>query len=102
MSKKAPDMRNEKVSGWFVYIVECRDGSLYTGIAKDVEARIAQHNGGPGGARYTRGRGPVRLIYREAAATRGDATRREAEIKRLPRAAKLALANTASRTRSVG
>lgn len=83
-------------AAWFVYIVECRDGSLYTGIAKDVAARIAQHNGGRGGARYTRGRGPVRLVYCEPAASRSAASRREAAIKRMPRAAKLSLATASA------
>lgn len=81
---------------WSVYIVQCRDGTLYTGIAKDVATRVAQHNGARGGARYTRGRRPVRLIYCEAATSRSAASRREAGIKRLPRAAKLALAAAAA------
>lgn len=85
------DARAERAP-WFVYMVRCRDDSLYTGIAKDVDARIAQHNGGRDGARYTRGRGPVRLVYCEPAASRGEASRREAQIKRLSRTAKLALA----------
>ena len=79
---------------WYVYIVECRDATLYTGIARDVTARLAQHNGGRSGARYTRGRGPVRLVYCEAAASRSAASRREAQIKRLSRASKLALVKT--------
>lgn len=83
----------DRAADWFVYIVQCRDGTLYTGIAKDVAARLAQHNGGRGGARYTRGRRPVSLIYCEAADSRSAASRREAQIKRLPRAAKLALAD---------
>ena len=47
---------------WFVYVVRCRDGSLYTGISRDVAARVRQHNQGKG-ARYTRGRGPVAVIH---------------------------------------
>ncbi len=92
----------ETGAAWFVYMVECRDGSLYTGIAKDVAARIAQHNSSRGGARYTRGRGPVRLVYREPAASRSAASRREAEIKRMSRAAKLALAGVALGKKGVG
>lgn len=77
---------------WHVYILECADGSLYTGVARDVRRRLAQHNGElAGGARYTSGRRPVVLRWCEAAEDRAGAQRREAEIKRLPRPAKLAL-----------
>jgi putative endonuclease len=76
--------------GWQVYMLRCGDGSLYTGIARDVEARLAQHAAGKG-ARYTRGRGPLLLVHVEAAATHGDALRREAAIRRLGRAGKEAL-----------
>jgi len=69
---------------WSLYIVRCADGSLYTGIAKDLGARVAQHNSGRG-ARYTRGRGPVMLVYQEAAGSHGDALRRECAIKALTR-----------------
>ena len=79
---------------WVIYMLRCRDGSLYTGITNDLTKRLAAHRAGTG-ARYTRGRLPVRLVYREARATRGSALRREAAIKRLPRAAKLALVVTA-------
>ena len=75
---------------WQVYILECADGSLYTGIARDLEARISAHNNGSG-AKYTRGRGPVQLLYQESAADRSTALRREALLKRLSRAAKLDL-----------
>ncbi|MBI5480843.1 MAG: GIY-YIG nuclease family protein [Deltaproteobacteria bacterium] len=76
----------------WVYIARCGDGTLYTGVTTDLHRRLAQHSAGRG-ARYTRGRGGVRLRYCEAAATRGQALRREAAIKRLPRARKLRLAN---------
>jgi putative endonuclease len=79
---------------WVVYMLRCRDGSLYTGITNDLTKRLAAHRAGTG-ARYTRARLPVRLVYREARATRGSALRREGAIKRLPRAAKLALVVTA-------
>jgi putative endonuclease len=69
-------------SGWYVYVVECADGSLYTGIATDVAARVARHNDGEG-ARYTRGRRPVRVVHVEAAADRAAALRREWRIKRM-------------------
>lgn len=78
--------------GWYVYIVECADRSLYTGIARDVERRVAEHNcDDTVGARYTRPRRPVRLVYWEEAASRSMAARREYEIKRLSRAGKQAL-----------
>ena len=80
---------------WFVYIVRCADRSLYTGVATDVTRRIVQHNLGKG-ARYTRSRLPVELVYQEAAADRGTALQREMAIKRLPRAGKLALLGNAS------
>jgi putative endonuclease len=79
---------------WVVYMLRCRDGSLYTGITNDLTKRLAAHRAGTG-ARYTRARLPVRLVYRELRATRGSALRREGAIKRLPRAAKLALVVTA-------
>lgn len=70
-------------AAWFVYLVECADATLYTGIATDVQRRVAEHNAGVG-ARYTRGRGPVRLVYVEACRGRGEAQRREYAIKKLP------------------
>ena len=71
---------------WFVYIVRCADDSLYTGIAKDVERRVSEHNStGRLGANYTRARRPVALVYAEAAESRSAAARREHEIKQLTR-----------------
>ena len=75
------------MSQWYVYIVQCVDGSLYTGIATDVDRRVAEHNAGQG-ARYTRGRGPVTLVYHEMVKDRPAALRREYEIKRLRSSAK--------------
>ena len=75
---------------WYVYIVRCADRTLYTGVAKDVTARVAAHNEGRG-AKYTRARRPVRLVYSEKAADRAAAQRREHAIKALPRTAKRAL-----------
>ena len=80
---------------WHVYIVRCRDGTLYTGIARDLDKRIAEHNSEAGGARYTRPRRPVKLVYSEQAPSRSEALKREYEIKRLPRAKKEAAAQTA-------
>ena len=76
---------------WTVYILRCRDGSLYTGITTDPERRLAEHNSDRGAARYTRARRPVQMIYTEPAADRAAASRREAAIKRLSRAEKLRL-----------
>lgn len=74
----------------FVYMLECCDGSLYTGWTTDLEARVAAHNRGVG-ARYTRARLPVRLVYWEDAPDRSAALRREAALRRLSRKDKLAL-----------
>lgn len=65
---------------WFLYIVECRDGSLYTGITNDLDRRISQHNDGTG-ARYTRSRRPVRIRYRETCETKSSALVRECAIR---------------------
>ncbi|HVL47931.1 MAG TPA: GIY-YIG nuclease family protein [Candidatus Thermoplasmatota archaeon] len=76
---------------WTVYLLRCRDGTLYCGVATDVEKRVAAHAAGKG-ARYTRGRGPFEVVWTEPHATRGAALAREAAVKRLPRRSKLALA----------
>ena len=68
---------------WHVYIVRCRDGSLYTGVAKDLSRRIAAHNSPKDGAKYTRPRQPVKLAYAEPVATRSEACKREYRIKKL-------------------
>jgi putative endonuclease len=70
-----------------VYVLECADGSLYTGYTTDVERRVAEHDAGEG-AKYTRGRTPVELVHTESFDSRSAATRREHEIKALSRAAK--------------
>lgn len=75
---------------WYVYMLRCGDGSLYTGCTDDVERRLAVHNSGKG-AKYTRSRLPVTLVYRENVADKSAALRREAAIKALPRAKKLVL-----------
>lgn len=78
---------------WYVYIVQCRDNTLYTGISTDPMTRVVEHNTGQNGAKYTRARRPVSLLYTEPAASRSAALKREIAIKRLPRKAKLALIN---------
>ena len=75
---------------WFVYILRCADGSLYTGIAKDVDRRVEQHNTGTA-SRYTRSRQPVTLVYHEEPTTKGMALKRELAIKALSQKAKEAL-----------
>lgn len=75
---------------WWVYLLRCGDGTFYCGIALDVEARLKQHQAGAG-AKYTRGRGPLALVYREACPAKADALRRERAIKRLPRTRKAKL-----------
>ena len=76
--------------GWQTYIIKCNDGSLYTGITIDLEKRLAAHNAGKG-AKYTASRRPVQLVYREEAANRSEASKRENTIKTLNRNDKLAL-----------
>ena len=77
---------------WWVYLLECADGSLYTGITTDLRRRLDEHNGKrPGGARYTRSRRPVTLLWSEQHPDRASASRREARIKTLPRARKRSL-----------
>jgi putative endonuclease len=77
----------------FVYILQCADGSYYTGWTTDLERRVAAHNAGRGG-RYTRSRRPVKLVYWEEHPDRRSAQQRELALKRLPRARKLALVTT--------
>lgn len=80
------------MSDWTVYMVRCSDGSLYTGITKDMERRIEEHNGsGLLGARYTRARRPVKLVYLQVLKTRSEAAKREYVIKHLSRMEKEAL-----------
>ncbi|MDO8527886.1 MAG: GIY-YIG nuclease family protein [Deltaproteobacteria bacterium] len=80
-----------KKQKWFVYILKCGDKSLYTGITNDLKRRLLQHNNGSG-ARYTRSRLPVKLVYSETAKSRGAALTREWEIKKLTRSQKKKLA----------
>ena len=75
----------------FVYILECSDKTLYAGWTNNMEKRLQEHNEGKSGAKYTRGRRPVRLVYREPCPTKSDALKRERAIKKLSRAQKLLL-----------
>jgi putative endonuclease len=74
----------------YIYIVECSDGSLYTGYTTDVSRRVSEHNSGSG-AKYTRGRTPVELVYTETFESKSEAMSREYEIKQLSRNQKTAL-----------
>ena len=75
---------------WYLYILRCADGTLYTGITTDVEKRLEAHQNGKG-AKYTRGRGPLELVYREECGSHSEALKREYEIKHLPREQKKTL-----------
>ena len=81
----------EKV--WTVYILECGDGTLYTGITDDLERRLRAHAQGKG-AKYTRGRGPLELVYRETCGTHSDALKRECAVKAFTRLQKQDLIDT--------
>ncbi len=77
---------------WYVYILKCNDNSLYTGITNNLNKRVATHNSGKG-AKYTKTRTPVSLIYKESFETKAESLKREIEIKKLNRKEKLALIN---------
>ena len=80
------------MADWHVYLLRCADGSLYTGVANDLQRRLRQHNGElAGGARYTRGRRPVELVWSEPCDSRAAAQVREAQVRKLSRGEKLAL-----------
>lgn len=78
------------VKGWYVYIIECSDKSLYAGVTSDIERRMKEHNSGKGG-RYTKARAPVTLVYSETFKTKSEALSREAQLKKWSRAEKKAL-----------
>jgi len=78
-------------TNWYVYILECNDNTLYTGITNNLEKRIEQHNHGQEAAKYTRVRRPVKYVYQEPQANRSEATKREMQIKKLSRIKKMQL-----------
>lgn len=80
------------MSDWVVYILECKDKTLYTGITNDLQRRLSQHETGTG-AKYTKGRGPFQIVYTESCKDRSEATRRESEIKQLSKQEKLNINN---------
>jgi putative endonuclease len=88
-------MPKSKKPMW-LYIARCRDGSFYTGVAKDVKARLDRHNSGHG-AKYTSSRRPIKLVYSEAYASRSEALKREYQIKSWTRARKAALIKASRR-----
>jgi putative endonuclease len=81
----------ENNDNWYVYMVRCSDGTLYTGITNDLPRRIEAHNSRRGGARYTKSRRPVQLVYAEKVASKSAAARLELRIKNLPRSKKKTL-----------
>ena len=82
----------EQVSMWYLYLIRCANGHLYTGITTDVARRFNEHqSSSPKAAKYLRGKGPLTLMYQEQVGTRSDALRREIAVKKLSRAQKLAL-----------
>jgi putative endonuclease len=83
----------QKTSDWYVYMVRCRDGNLYTGIATDVERRFTEHQECRG-AKYLRGRGPLKLVFKQRVGQKGRALKAERRIKRLPKQKKEALAKS--------
>jgi predicted GIY-YIG superfamily endonuclease len=91
MSKRSTDT-------WFVYLLRCADGTLYTGITKDLARRTRQHNDGTA-SRYTRSRRPVKLVYHESPCSQSLALKREAAIKKLTRKQKLGMIRGAVRRR---
>ena len=78
---------------YFIYIVECSDNTLYTGIAKDIDKRVQEHNSSSKGAKYTKARRPVNLVYSEKVEDRSSALKREYAIKKLSKIKKLELIN---------
>lgn len=78
---------------YYLYILECRDKTLYTGITTDLERRLEEHNSSNKGAKYTRGRRPVVLVYSKEYENRSEATKAEGEFKKLTRTAKIKLIN---------
>jgi putative endonuclease len=102
MNEEEQTLNNEPSSSWHVYIVRCKDNSYYTGVTTNLSRRIEEHNSGKKGARYTRSRRPVELVYFEKSASRSIATRREAQIKKLTLASKKQLIKTCRTLQSGG
>jgi putative endonuclease len=87
-------MENEKQSPWYLYLVQCANSHLYTGITKDVARRFSEHQqGGIKAAKFLKGKGPLTLVYQELVGSQSQALKRELKIKKLSRAQKLHLIN---------
>ncbi len=95
-----PSRGRSKSAPWYVYLLRCADDTLYTGVTTDLKRRVAEHNAGKAGAKYTRARRPVVLVYHEPATSRVEATRREAALRVLPRGVKETLIRLVSRQKS--
>ena len=93
-------METEATTGHFAYMLLCADGTIYSGYSTDPNHRVAIHNSGRG-AKYTRSRLPVKLVFTECFPTKGDALKREAALKKLSHAEKLALISSGSVTFNV-
>lgn len=88
------DVENVAAAVWWLYVIQCRDGSLYTGVSTDVQRRFSEHQQqGAKTARYLRGRGPLRLVFSIEAGGRGDALKMEYRVKQLTRSEKLTMIN---------
>ena len=87
----AATSRTTPITTWYVYILQCKDSSFYTGITTDLARRVEEHNSSNKGARYTRARRPVTLVYSETVENRSEASKRESAIKKLTRNDKIAL-----------
>lgn len=87
-------LKNNISMSWFLYIVQCSDQSLYTGITTDITRRLKEHNSSKKGAFYTRNKTPVKLVYQESMPDRSQALKRECEIKKLTRKQKLGIIKT--------
>jgi putative endonuclease len=94
MNNRNNDMQNEKQSPWYLYLVQCANSHLYTGITKDVARRFSEHQqGGMKAAKFLKGKGPLTLVYQEVVGSQSQALKRELMIKKLSRAQKLKLIN---------
>ena len=78
---------------WYIYILECKDKTFYTGITKDLKRRVKEHNTSVLGAKYTRGRRPVRLVFSKKFVSHGKALKEECQIKKLSKAEKFKIIN---------
>ena len=89
-----PESKDE----WFLYMIRCKNGQLYTGITTDVQRRLAEHQSGKG-AKFLRGRGPLQLVFQQKAGSRSEALKLEAAIKKWPKPAKEEFIRTSQQPR---